>query len=201
MMEDNKDKGLSPKALENLKRNDFFRKFEWGIEEIPYLEHSIQGAIFDAERIDPEIEKKQADGRNVLKCKFTYIITDGLAPPWEIGLYKITVDAKASSKIDGYLSRGINVLDIRILRSPKAIRYHIKPYEHCQSVSGIRTYRRVRKLLTNTQNKKTNDIVVFKTAYELLLEQKQEQLNLQHQLQHWRLAIVKTKNRKRRSKR
>ncbi|MFL6421996.1 MAG: hypothetical protein ACJ71R_00210 [Nitrososphaeraceae archaeon] len=138
-MEDNKDKGLSAKALKNLKRNEFFRKFECGLEEIPPLEHSIQGAIFDAERIEPKIEKEQVDGNNVLKFKFTYIISYGLAPPWEIGLHKLTVDSKTSAKIDAYLSEGTNVLDVQILRTPKGIRYKIEPFVHFQSVPGYST--------------------------------------------------------------
>jgi hypothetical protein len=149
-MEDSENKKLSAKALKNLQRNEFFRRFEWGLQEIPPLEYSIQGAIFDAERIEPKIEKEQVDGNNVLKFKFTYIISDGLAPPWVIGLHKLTVDSKTSAKIDAYLSEGTNVLDIQILRIPKGIRYKIQPFEvfqsdraivqHCQSVGGSITH-------------------------------------------------------------
>jgi hypothetical protein len=138
-MGDNENKVLSAKALKNLERNEYLRRFECGLEEIPRLEHSIQGAIFDAERIEPEIEKEQVDTKNVLKFKFTYIISDGLAPPWVVGLHKLTVDSKTSAKIDAYLSEGTNVLDIQILRTPKGIRYKIQPFEIFQSAPGYRT--------------------------------------------------------------
>jgi hypothetical protein len=138
-MQDTENKGVSAKALKNLERNEFFRRFEWGLEEIPALEYSTQAAIFDVERIEPETENEQVDGKNVLKFKFTYIIRDGLAPPWVIGLHKLTVDSKISAKIDAYLSEGTNVLDVQILRTPKGIRYKIEPFEHFQSVPGYST--------------------------------------------------------------
>jgi hypothetical protein len=62
-----------------------------------------------------------------------------LAPPWVIGLYKLTVDSKTSAKIDAYLSEGTNVLDIQILRTPKVIRYKIEPFEHNPSVPDYST--------------------------------------------------------------
>jgi hypothetical protein len=140
-MQDNEKKDkLTAKARQNLQTNEFLRRLEWGrLKDIPLLEHSIQGAIFDSERIVSEREKEEVDGNKVLKFKFIYIITNGQAPPWDNDLFKLTVDSKISAKIDAYLSEGINVLDIQILRTPKGIRYRIEPFEHCPSVSGIST--------------------------------------------------------------
>jgi hypothetical protein len=122
---------------------------EWGrLADIPLLEDSLQGAIFDAERIVSEREKEEVDGKKLLKFKFTYIITKGHASPWENDLFKLTVDSKTSAKIDVYLSEGINSLDIQILRTPKGIRYKFSPYEICQSISGYRTALPIR--LTNS---------------------------------------------------
>jgi hypothetical protein len=137
-MVDNENKGLSAKALKNLKRNEYLRRFELGLEPIPLLEYSGY-AVFDAELIEPVRVNEQVDGNNVLKFKFTYTISYGLAPPWEIGLYKLTVDSKTSAKIDAYLSEGTNVLDIEILRTPKGIRYKIQPFEVFQSDPDYRT--------------------------------------------------------------
>jgi hypothetical protein len=138
-MEDNKYKGLSAKACQNLRENEFLRRLEWRLEEIPPLEHSIQGAIFDAEKIMQEREKNEVKGKKVLKFKFTYIITNGHASPWENDLFKLAVDSKTSAKIDAYLNEGINVLDIEVLRTPKGIRYKFNPPEFYQSISGYRT--------------------------------------------------------------
>jgi hypothetical protein len=136
-MEDNKDKGLSAKAVKNLERNEYLRRIEWGLEPIPPLKYSTYAA-FDAEKIEPVKEEKEINGKKVLKFKFKYII--GVSdPPWEIGVLELIVDAKTSAKIDAYLSEVINVLDIQILRTPKGIRYKIEPFEHFQSASGNHT--------------------------------------------------------------
>ena len=137
-MEDNEKKVLSAKALKNLKKNEFLRRLEWGLEDIPPLEHSIQGAIFDAERIMPEREEKEVGGNKVLKFKFTYIVGDVNTPPWMNELFKLTVDSRISAKIDAYLSEGTNVLDIQISRTPKGVRYKISPCEIYQPISGYR---------------------------------------------------------------
>jgi hypothetical protein len=137
-MENSEEKGLSAKALKNLKRNEFLRRLECGLEDIPTLEHSIQGAIFDAERIMPERNEKEVNGNKVLKFKFTYIVGDVNTPPWMNELFKLTVDSRMSAKIDEYLSEGTNVLDIQILRTPKGIRYKISPCEVYESIPGYR---------------------------------------------------------------
>jgi hypothetical protein len=149
MQDSEKKDKLTAKARQNLQTNEFFRRLEWGrLEDIPLLEDSLQGAIFDAERIVSEREKEEVDGKKVLKFKFTYIITKGHASPWENDLFKLTVDSKTSAKIDAYLSEGINALDIQILRTSKGIRYKFSPYEICQSISGYRTVLPIR--LTNS---------------------------------------------------
>lgn len=149
MQDSEKKDKLTAKASQNLQTNEFFRRLEWGrLEDIPLLEHSLQGAIFDAERIISEREQEEVDGKKVLKFKFTYIITNGQAPPWDNSLFKLTVDSKTSAKIDAYLSEGTNVLDIQILRTPKGIRYKFSPCDFCQSISGYRATLPIR--LTNS---------------------------------------------------
>jgi hypothetical protein len=140
MQDSEKKDKLTAKARQNLQTNEFFRRLEWGrLKDIPLLEHSIQGAIFDAERIVSEREKEEVDGNKVLKFKFIYIITNGQAPPWDNNLFKLTVDSKISAKIDAYLNQGINVLDIQTLHTAKGIRYKISQCDFCQSISGYRT--------------------------------------------------------------
>jgi hypothetical protein len=136
-MEDNKDKGLSAKALKNLKQNEFLRRIELGLEPIPTLEHSGY-VVFDAELIEPVSEDKKIDGKTILEFRFKYIV--GVqAPPWELGLRELIVDTKTSAKIDAYLSEGTNVLDIKILRTPKGVRYKIQPFEGFQLAPGYHT--------------------------------------------------------------
>lgn len=129
---------LSAKALENLKRNEYLRRLEWGLEDIPTLEHTIEGAIFDAERIMPERDEKEVDGNKVLNFKFTYIVSDLYSPSCMDGLFKLTVDSRTSAKIDAYLNEGTNVLEIQISRTSKGIRYRIRPDEIYQSIPGYR---------------------------------------------------------------
>lgn len=136
-MVDNENKGLSAKALKNLKRNEYLRRFELGLEPIPLLEYSGY-AVFDAELIEPVSDEKKIDGKTILEFRFKYIVTVQ-APPWEIRLRELTVDSKTSAKIDAYVSEGTNVLDVQILRTPKGIRYKIKPSEHFQSVPCYHT--------------------------------------------------------------
>jgi hypothetical protein len=136
-MEDNQNKGLSPKALKNLEQNEFLRRFEWGLEPVPILDFSTI-AIFDAERIKPVREEKEVDGKMVLEFKFKYLIgVDAL--PYDIRVRELIVDAKTSAKIDAYLREGFYMLDIKILRTPKGIRYKIEPFEDYPSVRAYRT--------------------------------------------------------------
>jgi hypothetical protein len=96
-MEDSEKKDeLSAKAHQNLQRNQFLRRLEWGLEPIPLLEYSTY-AYFDAERIEPIREKKEVDGKSVLKFKFKYIISQS-EPPWEIGVRELIVDSKNIGK-------------------------------------------------------------------------------------------------------
>jgi hypothetical protein len=130
----------SAKARQNLQRNEFFRRLEWGrLDDIPVLDYSVQGAIFDAERIVQEREEEEVDGQKVLKFNFTYVITIGHNPPWENALFKLTVDSKTSAKIDAFLNEGINLLDIQVSRTPKGNRYRFSPWAIFQSIPGYRT--------------------------------------------------------------
>jgi hypothetical protein len=116
---------LSAKAHETLKRNEYLRKLECGLEHIPEIKHRIDAAIFDPERIIPERVEEEINGTMIVKFKFIYIIMDAFAAPWENALFKIIVDSKTSAKIDAYLNEGKNVLGIEILRTPKGIKYKI----------------------------------------------------------------------------
>jgi hypothetical protein len=83
-------------------------------------------------------EKKEVDGKMVLKFEYIYLIGVTWPDP-DIGVRKLPVDAKTSAKIDAYLREGINVFDIEVLRTPKGIRYKIEPFEYSPSVPGYST--------------------------------------------------------------
>ena len=72
-MEDNKDKGLSTKALKNLKRNESPRRIGSGLEPIPPLEYSTY-ALFDAERIEAVRNEKEVDRKRMPEFNFKYLI-------------------------------------------------------------------------------------------------------------------------------
>jgi hypothetical protein len=72
-MEDNKDKGLSTKALKNLKRNESPSRIGSGLEPIPPLEYSTY-ALFDAERIEAVRNEKEVDRKRMPEFNFKYLI-------------------------------------------------------------------------------------------------------------------------------
>jgi hypothetical protein len=119
-----KYKKLNAKAEENLRRNEFLRRRELGLEPIPPL-HQSTLAIFDPERVQPV--REEVNGKIVLK--FRYIV---YAPPmyeYDKGEHEVTVDTKTSAQIDEYLSNGITMLEIKVSCRRNDVRYKIEPLD------------------------------------------------------------------------
>jgi hypothetical protein len=128
---------ITEKARQNLERNEFLRRLEFGLEPIPPLNYSTY-AYFDAERIEAVTKVEEVDGNRVLKFNFKYTVGVDRPDP-EIGVRLLTVDAKISAKIDLYLYEGINVLNIKIIHTGKGTKYKIEPFEPVPSVPEYRT--------------------------------------------------------------
>ncbi len=120
---DSQNKGLSEKALENLRRNTEIRQSKTPkVKRYLYLDDG-QEAIrrFDAEQIEPQEIDYGGNGEKTQR--FDYTVTDPNTGEDEVFRASIT----ASGDIDALLAEGYSLLKIRRKGLGFDTKYHITP--------------------------------------------------------------------------